>query len=69
MFSKKEKVSGEKEVEQNEKKGVTKPPVLFSDTQNLISTIEKRLNAPLITYYNSNAGNVCGNDASAMYEI
>ena len=69
MFSKKEKVSGEKEVEQNEKKGVAKPPVLFSDTQNLISTIEKRLNAPLITYYNSNAGNVCGNDASAMYEI
>ncbi len=70
MFSKKsQKASGEKEVEQNEKKGVAKPPVLFSDTQNLISTIEKRLNAPLITYYNSNAGNVCGNDASAMYEI
>ena len=41
MFSKKEKVSGEKEVEQNEKKGVAKPPVLFSDTQILISTIEK----------------------------
>ena len=41
MFSKKaQKTSGEKEVEQNEKKGVAKPPVLFSDTQNLISMIE-----------------------------
>ena len=51
MFSKKsQKASGEKEVEQNEKKGVAKPPVLFSDTQNLRSSIEKRLNAPLITY-------------------
>ena len=39
----------QKEAEQVEKRGVAKPPVLFSKTQNLIKSIEKRLNATLIT--------------------
>ncbi|MGG7072987.1 hypothetical protein U5B43_01835 [Campylobacter sp. 9BO] len=51
------------------KKSVTKPPVLFNQTQMLIKQLEAKLGGPLITYYNSNAGSVCGNDASAMYEI
>lgn len=42
----------QKEAEQVEKRVVAKPPVLFSKTQNLIKSIEKRLNATLITYYN-----------------
>lgn len=49
--------------------GVAKPPILFHETQELIKRIEGKLGGTLITYYNSNAGSVCGNDASAMYEI
>ena len=52
-----------------EQKNIAKPPVLFRETQNLIAQIEQRLGGSLITYYNSNAGSVCSNDASAMYEI
>lgn len=50
-------------------RNVAKPPILFNETQQLIKTIEAKLGGSLITYYNSNAGSVCGNDASAMYEI
>ncbi|MBR8462690.1 hypothetical protein KDD93_06090 [Campylobacter sp. faydin G-24] len=50
-------------------KSIAKPPVLFRQTQDLIKKIEVKLGGTLITYYNSNAGSVCGNDASAMYEI
>ena len=67
-FIKRLKSKRRKGVEQNEKRA-WQTAVLFSETQDLISAIEKRLNATLITYYNSNAGSVCGNDASAMYEI
>lgn len=45
------------------------PPILFAETQNTISKIEQLLNAPLITYYNSNAGSVCENDAIAFYRL
>ncbi|QCD52383.1 SDH family Clp fold serine proteinase [Campylobacter sp. RM16192] len=50
-------------------RNVAKPPILFNETQQLIKAIEAKLGGSLITYYNSNAGSVCGNDASAMYEI
>ncbi len=70
-MAKKEILKNKEEVEERsgEQKSVAKPPVLFKETQNLISKIEARLGGPLITYYNSNAGSVCSNDASAMYEI
>ena len=45
------------------------PPILFVETQHTISQIEKLLKAPLITYYNSNVGNVCENDAIAFYRL
>lgn len=61
----------ENEERQNEPRhmNVAKPPILFKQTQELIQRIEDKLGGTLITYYNSNAGSVCGNDASAMYEI
>src|SRR5690606_11849987 len=37
---------------------IKKPPVLFSKTQRLISTIEQRLGCPLIAYWTSPAGSV-----------
>ena len=52
-----------------DQKSVAKPPVLFSETQQVLKAVEAKLGGTLITYYNSNAGSVCGNDASAMYEI
>ena len=51
------------------KKNPKQPPILFAETQSTISKIEKLLKAPLITYYNSNAGNVCENDAIAFYRL
>lgn len=52
-----------------QQKSVAKPPILFNETQQLIKQIEDKLGGSLITYYNSNAGSVCSDDASAMYEI
>ncbi|WP_170019041.1 hypothetical protein [Campylobacter sp. RM16190] len=66
------KKTEEKDQEREQKMGqrnVAKPPILFNETQQLIKAIEAKLGGSLITYYNSNAGSVCGNDASAMYEI
>lgn len=51
------------------KKNPKQPPILFAETQDTMSKIEKLLKAPLITYYNSNAGNVCENDAIAFYRL
>ena len=45
------------------------PPILFKETQETINKIEELLNSPLITYYNSNAGNVCENDVIAFYRL
>ena len=43
------------------------PPMLFLQTQEIISQIEKFLDAPLITYFNSNSGSVCENDAIGFF--
>jgi hypothetical protein len=48
---------------------IKKPPILFSRTQRLISTIEKQLGCPLITYWTSPTGSVCDNDVLALYEV
>jgi hypothetical protein len=48
---------------------IIKPPVLFSQTQNLIKDIEKHLKAKLICYWNSVNGSICQNDVVTFYEI
>jgi hypothetical protein len=48
---------------------IKKPPILFSRTQRLISTIEAQLGCPLITYWTSPTGSVCDNDVLALYEV
>lgn len=50
-------------------KEVFMPPVLFKETQEVVKEIEDRLQAPFISYFNSNAGSVCDNDANAIYEL
>ena len=45
------------------KKLAKQPPILFKKTQKIICDIEQILDAPLITYYNSDAGSVSSDDA------
>lgn len=51
------------------KKEIFLPPVLFRETQEVISGIEEKLRYPFIAYFNSSAGSVCDNDANAVYEL
>ena len=69
FLNNKEEEQPQKEGRGMDQKSVAKPPVLFSETQQVLKEVEAKLGGTLITYYNSNAGSVCGNDASAMYEI
>ena len=51
---------------QGGKKAAKQPPILMRQTQEIITNIEKYLGAPLLTYFNSGAGSVCGNDAISI---
>lgn len=46
-----------------------KPPVLFSQTQQLIRKIEELKGIKLLSYWNSVNGSICQNDVSSFYEI
>lgn len=46
-----------------------KPPVLFKQTQDVISQIEKLLDGSLLTYWNSQNGSICQNDVVGFYEL
>lgn len=52
-----------------DEKKIIKPPVLFSQTQNLIKKIEKLKGIKLLCYWNSINGSICQNDVSTFYEI
>jgi len=43
------------------------PPVLTERTRTLILGLEAELGEPVITYWNSHNGSVCGNDVIALY--
>lgn len=48
---------------------INKPPILFPETQKIISQIEKKLGGTLITYWSSGNGSVCHNDVAAFFEV
>lgn len=48
---------------------ITKPPVLFSKTQEQIAKIEEYLGGKLICYWNSVNGSICQNDVVTFNEI
>jgi hypothetical protein len=52
-----------------EKKQVVKPPILYKETQKLISQIEQKTKVKILSYWNSVNGSVCQNDVNAFYEI
>ncbi len=47
---------------------IKKPPILFDETQEILSKIEKRMGMPILSYWNSNDGSVCYHDVNAIYE-
>jgi hypothetical protein len=53
---------------QNDRK-VKQPPVLFKNTQSLISKVEDMLGHKMIVYWTSGRGSVCENDVLALYEV
>jgi ATP-dependent protease ClpP protease subunit len=50
-------------------KNVKQPPLLFDDTQAIITAIEKQIGRKLLVYWTSDRGSVCDNDVVALYEI
>lgn len=52
-----------------DRKEIKQPPVLFKETQALIQVIEEKIGMPLVVYWNSYNGGVCGNDVLAFYEL
>src|SRR5258708_39486190 len=47
-----------------------KPPtILYERTQKVIAQIESELKEPLLTYWNSPNGSICGNDVIGLYGI
>jgi hypothetical protein len=48
---------------------VKQPPVLFKETQKIISRLSEKLNGQLISYWNNPRGTICHNDVLGFYEI
>lgn len=47
---------------------IVKPPILFTQTQKLITQIEEKLGGPLLAYWSSANGSVCQDDVVVMYD-
>ncbi len=47
---------------------IKKPPILFKETQAILSQIEEKMDMPILTYWNSGDGSVCYHDVNAIYE-
>lgn len=45
------------------------PPILFRETQKIISRIESAVGEPFVAYWNSPNGSICNNDVSGLYGI
>ena len=52
-----------------DRKNVKQPPLLFDDTQAIITAIEKQIGRKLLVYWTSDRGSVCDNDVVALFEI
>ena len=48
---------------------IKKPPVLFKDTQAILTKIETKMGMPVLSYWNSSDGSVCYHDVNAIYEV
>jgi hypothetical protein len=57
------------QLQKSSQPNVISPAVLTERTQKVIAKIEARLDAPLITYWNSPNGSICGSDVIGLYGI
>ena len=48
---------------------IKEPPLLFSQTQDIITKLESLTQRNILCYWTSNRGSVCDNDVIALYEI
>jgi hypothetical protein len=64
-----EKMTREQEDASPAPRAVKSPPVLFLKTQLVLDQVEKLLQAPLITYWNSTNGSICSNDVLGLYAL
>jgi hypothetical protein len=48
---------------------IKKPPVLFEQTQRVVTRLEKALGQTFLAYWNSTSGSICQNDVVALNEI
>ena len=53
--------------ERNDTK-IKKPPILFNETQAILSKVENKMGMPILSNWNSGDGSVCYNDVNAIYE-
>ena len=57
------------EDKQNIQREIKQPPILFDETQSVISMIEKVIGCKVLVYWNSDRGHVCDQDVVALYEL
>jgi len=69
MFNRKPQPLPPPETPAPPKPAVKAPPILFERTQKVIAQIESELKEPLLTYWNSPNGSICGNDVIGLYGI
>jgi len=43
--------------------------MLYAKSQNILEAIEQKLGEPLIVYWNSSKGSICGNDVNGLYGL
>lgn len=48
---------------------IKQPPLLFSKSQKIISSIQKSFKAKFLVYWTSSRGNICDNDVIALYQM
>lgn len=48
---------------------IRRPPIKFEDTQSVLAKLAKRLDGPVVTYWNNPRGAVCHNDVIAIYAL
>jgi hypothetical protein len=48
---------------------INKPPVLFSETQKIITALDKRLESAVIAYWSAPNGSICQDDVLTFYAL
>lgn len=58
-----------KDTPQNSATKIKQPPVLFDQTQSIVTKLSSLLGGTLVAYWNNPRGSVCHDDVVALYEL